>query len=172
MISNPRTLTQGGLRAADAALSSAAGLRAPPQSPDAEAPPGDAELARAAPPRRAPQPFTMHKMAFHRGRVLGILRAALRASLPLDAAEVATAEVRRLDCLGLLRVLGFYSALCVLRAALRASLPLDAAEVATAEVRRLDCLGLLRVLCFHSALCVLRCALRASLRWPPRRCAQ
>ena len=90
------------MRAADAALSSAAGLRAPPQSPDAEAPPGDAELARTAPapPRRAPQPFTMHKMAFHRGRVLGILRAALHASLPLDAAEVATAEVRRLDCLG------------------------------------------------------------------------
>ena len=90
------------MRAADAALSSAAGLRAPLQSFEAEAPLGDAEPARAAaaaapaPPRRAPQPFTMHKMAFHRGRVLGILRAALRASLPLDAAEVAATEVRRL----------------------------------------------------------------------------
>ena len=90
------------MRAADAALGSAAGLRALPHWPEAEAPPGDAARARTAaaaapapaPQRRPTQPFTMHKMAFHRGRVLGILRRALRASLPLDAAEVATAEVR------------------------------------------------------------------------------
>lgn len=122
----PSRQTKGGWRAADAALSSAAGLRAPPQSPEAGAPPGDAELARTvvaaapapAPQRRAPQPFTMHKMAFHRGRVLGILRAALRASLPLDAAEVAAAEVRRLGigCIGV-KVSKMCWASCALRCA-------------------------------------------------------
>ena len=41
-------------------------------------------MAGATPPGRArlPQPFIMHKMAFHRGRALGIIRNTLRSSLP------------------------------------------------------------------------------------------
>jgi hypothetical protein len=42
-------------------------------------------VAGATPPdvqARRPQPFTMHKMAFHRGRALAIIRRSLRSALP------------------------------------------------------------------------------------------
>jgi hypothetical protein len=44
-------------------------------------------LAGASPPLagRRPQPFVMHKMAFHRGRALGIIRRTLHSSLPANA---------------------------------------------------------------------------------------
>ena len=44
-------------------------------------------LAGASPPLagRRPQPFVMHKMAFHRGRALGIIRRTLHSSLPENA---------------------------------------------------------------------------------------
>ncbi|KAK9832529.1 hypothetical protein WJX81_006107 [Elliptochloris bilobata] len=85
---------------AGAVPGSPAGPHAPQRLPEAGPPSAAAPPIRApqeAPQRRTPQPFTMHKMAFHRGRVLGILRRALRASLPLDAAEVATAEALLAD---------------------------------------------------------------------------
>jgi len=91
-----------GPRAAGAAPALSPEPEVEPRGGNASAPPprNVAAAAAAAPPpppaaapRRAPQPFTMHKMAFHRGRVLGILRRALRASLPLEAADVAAAEV-------------------------------------------------------------------------------
>ena len=44
-------------------------------------------LAGATPPQagQRPQPFVMHKMAFHRGRALGIIRRTLHNSLPANA---------------------------------------------------------------------------------------
>lgn len=48
-------------------------------------------MAGATPPGRGrlPQPFIMHKMAFHRGRALGIIRNTLRSSLPRSDAPGA-----------------------------------------------------------------------------------
>lgn len=50
-------------------------------------------LAGATPPQagKRPQPFVMHKMAFHRGRALGIIRRTLHSSLPSNA-EVQAGE--------------------------------------------------------------------------------
>ncbi|CAL8465334.1 g4869 [Coccomyxa elongata] len=51
-------------------------------------------VAGATPPGRGrlPQPFIMHKMAFHRGRALGIIRNTLRSSLPRSDASDAPGE--------------------------------------------------------------------------------
>ena len=50
-------------------------------------------LAGATTPNagRRPQPFVMHKMAFHRGRALGIIRRTLHSSLPANAEAQAGA---------------------------------------------------------------------------------
>ena len=42
---------------------------------------------------KRPQPFVMHKMAFHRGRVLGIIRRTLHNSLPANAEAQAGARM-------------------------------------------------------------------------------
>ena len=50
-------------------------------------------LAGATTPNagRRPQPFVMHKMAFHRGRALGIIRRTLHSSLPANTETQAGA---------------------------------------------------------------------------------
>ena len=55
-------------------------------------------LAGATPPQagQRPQPFVMHKMAFHRGRALGIIRRTLHNSLPANA----DTQAGKLNCSG------------------------------------------------------------------------